>query len=313
MNTNINRQKNPHLNCIENCLMLVCQKASIDHFPMFLKSWDFGYNPNKSDIGQMIHYHRNFDFNIPTILSDLKQYSGLQYINYKDITLEKIIYDLNTSNFLLVEIDSSMCNWSKELRSFEHRHFILLTKYDFESQTFEVSDPTYSSLLQYCSLDIYVCFKSVCSINAFNTSKTNLANIKEGIYIWLNNIINSNIFENINLFGTVLQNIDSDYFGIYPKSNLFNIPLIRRISLIMNGRMNFFELLKAVFGNNATIEHLFEQIINNWVIVRNRIAKSILSNNADMIKTCGCQINNIALKERMCAETLLDILNTQGG
>ena len=64
MNTNINRQKNPHLNCIENCLMLVCQKASIDHFPMFLKSWDFGYNPNKSDIGQMIHYHRNFDFNI---------------------------------------------------------------------------------------------------------------------------------------------------------------------------------------------------------------------------------------------------------
>lgn len=128
-------------NCIENCIANLCDSADINFFPLFLFSWDFGYDTSQSTIGKRIHHHNSCDIGLENYFYISEKYFNIHFSpipNGSKITDELV----NRESCLLIGIDSFECPWNLTYQKYHYPHFYILKSRE---------------IYGYCAIDSFCC------------------------------------------------------------------------------------------------------------------------------------------------------------
>lgn len=103
------------LNCIENCIANVCDKYAVDFSPLFLFSWDFGYDTSRTTIGERIHYHNDYNWGLDNYIKISEEYLNLIFTE-KSINGNPFETYIRPNQIYMISIDSYDCNWNLAYR-----------------------------------------------------------------------------------------------------------------------------------------------------------------------------------------------------
>ncbi|OGI07987.1 MAG: hypothetical protein A2Y40_06655 [Candidatus Margulisbacteria bacterium GWF2_35_9] len=289
-------------NCIENCIANICELNNVNHIPLFLFSWDFGYNQSKSTIGEKIHYHYSCDIDFEKTINLSKKYLNIQIINNK-LNSEEIIENVLGGKNLIINIDSFDCSWNLAFQKFHYNHYYLLSK---NSTTNEII-----AIDSYSSPDIIFIDKNTLrktlntySIDLYSNINKSLQELKsEFLNICLSNI-QKNIFELMREFGNDLLKINSIQDLSPQITDVSNSHIIRRLSYIANSRFNVMSLLSLLNYNHKYILVMGE-IHNEWEKLKNLFIKIIISKRTNLTLQAIEKIFYISkIEEKLCSNII---------
>lgn len=290
------------LNCIENCFANVCDAYNIDYRPLFLLSWDFGYDASKPTIGERIHYHNNHELGINDYIDIASKYLRLHCEeNISECGLsESTIQD---NHFYIISTDSFDCKWNLAYRKYHYPHYFLVEKVDVTNSIVGI-DSFSSSDLQYPTADYLKTFRKFYRICLFETNTERLwhQEFKQKYSELISSHIRIGTFNKMNYFACELLEID-DIHSLSPQIvDISNAYIIRRLSYIANSRYNTMLLFKCLCLDDEIIENM-KNIYGEWETVKNHFIKILVSKNvsrisqiSEIIKRIACAEENLAAK-----------------
>lgn len=298
-----------HYNCIENCIAVFCKTYDINHRSIFINSWDFGYHEVSAYIGENIHYHASFDFELTKKLACLKKYSSVEFKFIRNIDLQSVLFELDNRHTLLIEIDTFTCKWANTFEKEHHIHFYLINSYDIDAQLFHVIDPIYSDRTKECSFSEIFSFQSICSLRYVNSVKKDSFNMYEDFINYVRSVKHTWIIHNIHNFGKALMEARDLHFVTPPCEDLFQSHIVRRLTHTINSRVNLYEFLSYLKEYHDFHHSYLSEIIELWKKVRYEVIKGLMIKRIDIINEAGKNVVSIARAEKNYSDILLDQSN----
>lgn len=291
------------MNCIENCFANICDVYSIDYRPLFLLSWDFGYDGSKPTIGEQIHYRNNYKLGLEDYINIASQYLSLhceENILEQGLTESKI----QDNHFYIISTDSFDCKWNVAYQKYHYPHYFLIEKVDDNSV---IGVDSFSSPeLQYPAIDYLKKLKKFYRISFLETNKDAFRQqqLKQRFYKFISSNIRKEIFNKINNFAVKLLEIDNIHSLSPQIVDISNAYIIRRLSYIANSRYNTMLLFKYLCMDDEIIQNM-KNIYGEWEAVKNHFIKILVSKNMSRIGQASEIIKSIAYAEENLATKVL--------
>ena len=224
--------------CLENCIANFCDAIGIDHRPMFLYSWDFGFDNSMEAIGNKIHCYSSFDLVVEKYLDLAERFLGIKFDVFPN-NFDYINNYLKNDNLLMIQIDSYYVPWNLAYQKYHHFHFYFVF-YNNDLKCFSIVDSYCSNnIINVESIDVDI-VERVYSLETpndvlFNANIVSLRSLyREFLF---NNMING-VYDYISDFGNELLKIESVEDLVRDLSDFSNDVLIRRMSYISKSRFN---------------------------------------------------------------------------
>ncbi len=295
------------LNCIENCIANICDTYGIDYRPLFLFSWDFGYDQSKATVGERIHYRNNYELDLDDYVKIASDYLK---INCEEHTLE---YDLcgsqiRNNQIYMVNIDSFDCKWNLAYQKYHYSHYFLIEKTVMEDYVNIEGIDSFSSLnIQHITVD---CLNAIRKLYCISILENNIdmqsyqKQLKQRYLEFISSNIQKGIYNNINIFAHELLEAD-DINNLSPQMiDITNAYIIRRLSYIANSRYNTILLFKYLCLDKMLVSDM-ESIYGKWESIKNLFIKMLISKNMKRISQASELIMSIAYDEESLATRLL--------
>ena len=291
-------------NCVENCIANLCDSYKIDHRPLFLFSWDFGFKKTSFLLEDNVHFNYNFDTTVYRYYDISKIYLNISFIpNGTDSS--DIMRKLNKGNIMLITSDAYNLPWNLAFGKYHVQHSFLVLV-DSVNHCLKVID-------SFCSNDFVVLenLNGIDIIESFliklkkNEKIEYLPDLLEQKYLAiLETNIKRDIFDLIKEFGDSVKEIDSVDKIMNLENELSESYFLRKLNYITNARSNtksFFEYLQ---WPNKYVD-LMNDIYREWTIVKNLFIKFILSNELNLIPQISRQLHEIAILEKDLCNTII--------
>ena len=285
-------------NCIENCIANICDALDLDFRPIFLFSWDFGYDLSKPKVGERVHYRNSCDMGLNNYLYVAKKYLNIDFSCIPDE--KKNITDLlNKGVCLLISIDSFECPWNLAYQKYHYPHFYIL-KYS-DTTGFIAIDSFSSSEPVKVNIDTLNKSKEVYKVDFITAD---IQNIHSNVFYEFSTALKNNnefgIFELINKFSFELTQINSIYDLASNLTDFSDEHLIRRMRYIANSRYNtnsFFEYLDLTHSYIEAMQCIYEK----WEALKNFFIKVLISKNLKFLPQASSELIKILnLEKELC-------------
>lgn len=292
------------MNCIENCFANVCDAYSIDYRPLFLLSWDFGYDDTKPTIGERIHYHNSHELEIDNYIDIAFKYLRLNCEeNISECGLSKST--IQEDHFYIISTDSFDCQWNLAYQKHHYQHYFLVEKMDVTNSIVGI-DSFSSSSLQYLTADYLKTLRKFYRI-CFLENKADRfwqQEFKRTYSEFILSQIQIGIFNKMNFFACELLELD-DIHSLSPQIiDISNTYIIRRLNYIANSRYNTMLLFKYLCLDDEIIQNM-KNIYGEWEAVKNHFIKMLVSKNISRIGQASEIIKSIAYAEENLAAKVL--------
>lgn len=289
------------LNCIENCIANVCDKFAVDFSPLFLFSWDFGYDALQKTIGERIHYHHDFDLGLYNYIRISGDYLNL---NFTERLLNDGICEMHIrpNQIYMISTDSYDCNWNLAYHKYHYPHYYLLEK----SERGAVAVDSFSTLdIQPLNAETLKAIKNFyCISHTTANNKNQIIDIQNIYYETINASLDRNIFGGIQNFASDLSTI-KDITALSPQiSDVSNAYIVRRLSYIANSRYNT-SLLFRYLNFDLEFINAIENIFSLWESIKGLFIKILISRNVKNIDKVCQLIVRVADEEMWLASNLL--------
>ena len=290
------------LNCIENCIANVCDKYAVDFSPLFLFSWDFGYDTSRTTIGERIHYHNDYNWGLDNYTKISEEYLNLIFTE-KSINSNPFETYIRPNQIYMISIDSYDCNWNLAYRKYHYPHYFLLEK----SERGAVAVDSFSTLdVQLPNSETINSIKGFYCISPTPTdNKKQIVDLQNIYYNTINANLNKNIFGDIQKFANDLSTI-KNITALSPQiSDVSNAYIVRRLSYIANSRYNTSLLFRYLNFDLNFIKGM-KNIFILWESIKGLFIKALISRNMKNIDTARDLIVQVANEEMWLASHLLN-------
>lgn len=286
------------LNCIENSIANICDAYAINFCPLFIFSWDFGYDSTKLTIGEKLHYHNDYMLGLENYFAISKDYLGLVFIETVSMFDE---YEENSNMIYMVNVDSYDCSWNSAYHRYHYPHYFLIKK-DGEGET--VAIDSFSTLnMPIITVDLLEKNKTIYSVS-FKNRKRSFEDIKDLYHEIIKANYHNDVFRGIQAFADDLEKIDNIEFLSPQIDDVSNSYIVRRLSYIANSRYNSSLLFRYLNYDICVIKGM-EDIFSLWTSIKNLFVKILLSRNSILFNRAYQMIINVAEKEELLAVDIL--------
>ncbi len=274
-------------NCIENCIANFCDSANININPLFLYSWDFGYNLSQTFIEDRIHYRYSCSMAITNYIP-LSQ----EYLNIKIMPVPLNIQEIKSRCFsgevYIFEIDSYDCPWNLAYQKFHHMHHFLITSDPRNSceKNLVIIDSFSTSDIIVFNEEILGYIKNVHLIEMVSCTDSESIK-KQNLRNELKKFIVSNkekgVYDLINCFINDLQLVESVDQLTQQTSDISSSTMLRRLNYISNAKYNTALLMKYLMIDEEIIARM-SSLHDEWESIKNYLIKILLSKRVKLLK-----------------------------
>ena len=290
-------------NCIENSIANVCDAYGIDHRPIFLFSWDFGYHKAEKTVGEKVHYQYSGEIGFEKYIYLSKQFLDIS-ITLKPANVETIKEAAEVGIIQLISTDSFYCPWNLAFHKYHYPHYYLLTHSENNDKLI-VIDSFSSNNIIWLDKEQLREVKEVYHIEQFPLYSTNISKLKSEFLHFITISNQRGIFELINEFASDLIQINSIEELSPQIADVSNSYIIRRLSYIANSRFNASKFMKYIgLCENHIIE--MKNIYEKWESLKNLFIKILLSKKITLLKQAYENILSISQEEKMLCNNILD-------
>lgn len=294
------------LNCIENCFANICDAYGIDYRPLFLFSWDFGYDTTKTTIGERVHYRHNRGLGIDDYVEIAFKYLNIHCVKQP---AEHVLNKSQTENsqIYLIGADSFNCKWNLAYHKYHYPHYFLMEKTDMRGGENIVVIDSFSSLdIHHITRDrlntINTLHRICISENTIDTTLEQ-KNLMHSYLEFISSNVQNRVYDKIKTFAYELLNVN-DISELSPQiTDIANAFIVRRLSYIVNSRYNSILLLEYLDLNE--ISPYMKSIHEQWETIKNLFIRILISKNTNKIVRASELIMNVAHDENSLATRLL--------
>ena len=270
-------------NCIENCIANLCDAANVDFRPMFLYSWNFGFDKSKDTIDEKLHYCSHFDIRVDRYFELSASFLNIKFCMFSK-EYSKIVNQLIGNNVLLIKTDSYFVPWNLAYQKYHLPHFYLLI-YNNEKKCFTAID-------SFCNKDMVdlddVDVNKIEEIFRIDLNYDRLLNKntempREKFLFFLNHNRNKEIYNLIGELGRIFATVDSIEKLTTNLSDISNSVLIRRMSYITHSRINTKSLFEYLNLSKVDIESM-NTISEKWESLKNLFIKILISKRLNLLQ-----------------------------
>lgn len=307
MNT-IVPKKYKTLNCIENCIANVCDANAIDFRPMFLYSWDIGYDTSKNTIGERLHYRFSSKINFTDYMQISEEYMHTAFVD-GHLNFNVVNEVDSKDRICLIETDSYYCSWNAAYNKYHYPHYYLLLQNSYTDRDFIIIDSFSSLQMIKCDSTTLKNIKKCYSIIQKNCGFSfPITNIKKKFIDFVAMNTRNNVYEQINMFGSDLMLLESIYDLSPQIVDIPNSHIIRRLSYLSNARYNTALLMNYINLDSSFIERM-NLIHRRWESLKNYFIKVLVTKNIQMIPLAKEMINVLATEENDLARIISKEIN----
>jgi hypothetical protein len=296
-------------NCIENCIANICDPAKINSNPLFLYSWDFGYNLSQTFIEDRLHYRYSCSMAITNYIP-----LSEAYLNIKIMPVPLNIQEIKSRCFkgeaYIFEIDSYNCPWNLAYQKFHHMHHFLITcdPVNSHEKNLVVIDSFSTSDIIVFNEEILEHVKSVHLVEIIPCIDSESAT-KQKLRNEFTRFIVSNkekgVYDLINCFINDLRLVESVDQLTQQATDISSSTMIRRLSYISNAKYNTASLMNYLSIDDGIIARM-NALHDEWESIKNYFIKILLSKRVKLLKQASETLLLIVKEENDLAETVME-------
>ncbi|NMA32102.1 MAG: hypothetical protein GX941_09915 [Candidatus Methanofastidiosa archaeon] len=296
-------------NCVENCIANLCDATSKDFRPLFLYSWDFGFDKYKDTIGEKIHYHSLFDIGIERYFEISEFYLNINFSAFSKLQSD-IIDHIESNHILLIMSDSFTIPWNTAYNKYHLPHTYLLS-FNKKEKCISVTDSFYCQenmkIHNFAVGSIEQCYSIDIKPEPLSIEK-NIELLREKYLLFLNKNIENRIYDLINDLSSDLATINSiDKLTLYP-SDISYATLIRRMIYITGSRYNTISFFKYIGFSEKYVEQM-SLIHEKWESLKNLFIKILITKKIQLLELASNELKLLSgLENKLCN----NIIKTEG-
>lgn len=298
-------------NCIENCIANFCDSANISISPLFLYSWDFGYNLSQTFIEDRLHYRYSCSMAITNYIP-----LSEAYLNIKIMPVSLNIQEINSrclrGEVYIFEIDSYDCPWNLAYQKIHHMHHVLITcdpRNSCEKHLVIIDSLSTSDIIVF-NEEILAYIKNVHLIEMVSCADSESVK-KQKLRSELKKFIVSNkekgVYDLINCFIDDLQMVESVDQLTQQTSDISSSTLLRRLNNITNAKYNTALLMKYLMIDEEIIARM-SSLHDEWESIKNYFIKILLSKRVKLLKQASEKLLLIVKEENDLSRAVMEEL-----
>jgi len=285
----------------------LCDYYRIDFRPLFVNSWDFGFNNNESILEKQIDFNSNFDWCLECFKIS-KTYFNMSFIPINNIEID-IMNSLRDGKIILLQADAYNLPWNLAFLKY-HSHHYFIAKFDFDNNLISVTDSFCSEkkieLPSLDGLNILEC--RIVQLLGNGQDETTPILLRAGYHIIMESNIHNNIFNSIRHFGDELEKIDSIEKLTKCTDDLTHSIFLRKLKNISDERYNvkcFFEYIQL---SNKYVDSM-GVIYNKWKTIETMFVKILVSKKLNSITRIREEIYFVAKLENDLCNAIIEEKN----
>lgn len=269
--------RNKYYDCYAANIITVANYYNRNYYMLFADDLYFSYNNTGNSIADKLIVFRNA--NIDEYILRFHCIELQRYLFESKWSMIKSIKQLlSEGSNLLLYTDVYYCSWNVLFLQSHISHVILIVGYD--NKNFICLDPYFTQELLFISEDSEVFCKW--SYKEIKILKEEATDVNSSIKVLKYNINKQDIQKSLRNFANDISKIDI-LKELENGSNIYNIPLIRKIKIIEDKRMSYLELLNAIKINFSydleKVEKNLLDSVHNWNRLRMLLFKSFITQN----------------------------------
>jgi hypothetical protein len=289
------------LNCIENCIANICDINEVNFSPLFLYSWDFGYDNSKATIGENLHYHSDFSLGLDNYIYIAENYLNVKF-EKRSLYVGVSNIDIQQDLIYMISTDSYDCRWNLAYHKYHYPHYYLIEK----SKRGVKATDSFSTLdIQPVDSEVWRTIKDIyCISHTFVNTNKQIDDMRSRYIEIIRRNLSKNIFDDIHKFSRELRVI-RDFNTLSPQVNdISNSYIVRRLSYITNSRYNTSLLFQYLNFDSIFIKSMGD-IFVLWESIKGLLIKTLISRNSNNITKACDMISRVAEDEIELAHKFL--------
>jgi hypothetical protein len=293
-------------NCIENCIANYCDAIGVDFNPIFLYSWDFGYDKTQTTVGERLHYHYSCEMNFENYIRLSERYLNILFKPYR-VDANELKLKCAVGSVFVVKMDSFDCPWNLAFQRYHYTHYYLLISNHAPSPKLVAID-SFSSLETISIYSDNLLYAKECYMLGYKQGENNEASLKQkmknDLFQFISTNVENGVFDLIDQFNADLQFIQF-IDDLSPQiSDISSCFIIRELSYISNSRYNTASLISYLMLDDAWGVK-FKFLHEKWESLKNYFIKIIISKKIGMLRQANEFISSIVQAETELAQEIL--------
>jgi|GEM_PF-1982290 len=310
---------NKQMNCLEGVIAALANHAGDPYTMLCAESWGFKYI-DRLEAPPLIGLKIRAD--IPNKKRFLESDNGIMVQDRElsaEPALEWMLAQLSEARPVILRIDSYWCPWNEVYQKQSIRHYVIVTHFDREAQSFHCMDPMVqkAGILRLPLSHYYKGYKSCLTYSRVPVVGEGTS-LREVLLHTVNGLMGNgretSAFEDMEKLAGEIQTTSrfKDETTGYPV--IGTAPLIFNLVWIAKGRLNYADFLVHLFDKHGVVElkawaDEIRQAGKEWMLVSAVAAKLLMQKESTSIqRSIADRIRNVALREQSVHQEICGFL-----